>query len=175
MVKVLFHIFHIKTLQMYYEFIKCLFLTKAAWFTLQISWGPGAFHSVMSSLCPSGLSPGTPASYHNPRHACGEKVNWWLLADLRCECKSLWLFVSICWPLEELATCPGCTLSPAQRQMGWLSSWRSICTQTTTSVWFYSHIRYSSTLFWTDSLSLWQLCKWCKNVLKYKKAICWQY
>lgn len=132
--------------------ISCVFLTKAAWFTFQISRGPGAFHSVMSSLCPFGFSPGTPASYHNPRHACGEKVNWRLLADLRCECESLWLFVSICWPLEELATRPGCTLSPAQRQMGWLSSWRSTCTQTTTSVLQSHKVQQHFILNWQFNL-----------------------
>lgn len=59
----------------------------------------------MSSLYLNGFSPGTLAPSHGPKNMQGGCVNWVLEIGHRCE----WLFISICQPCGELATCLGCT------------------------------------------------------------------
>ncbi len=70
------------------------------------------------SLCLRLFSLGSPASSCNAKTCrLGQLVT---LICYRCECECDWLFVSICQPCDELATCPVCTPPSPSVSWDWL-------------------------------------------------------
>ena len=65
------------------------------------------------------FSLGTPVFLPHPKNMqSGGRLIGHSKIFLRCECECGWLFVSVCQPCDELATCPGCTPSPYEGKIG---------------------------------------------------------